>query len=185
MSREVRVCSVHRNAFFFKADSHFTEISLECYANAQSDGAVTWQGWLGWLGRAGHKDRTLSTAGRGGGGIKKPPHSATESNPFNPRWYARARQSPPQLALMEPVAGQVRGAPGPPQPPRVEQRMPARQPDVSCAAASAYRTFFTGRAILKAPCYLSPPQRSKCLDLCEWYVKCHLGSKLHCVLSLQ
>lgn len=52
--------------------------------------------------------------GGGGGGIKKPPHSATESNPFNPRWYARAHWSPPQLALMEPVAGQVGGAPGSP-----------------------------------------------------------------------
>jgi len=37
---------------------------------------------------AGHKDGSLSTAGRGGGGIKNHSIQQLNPNPFNPRWYA-------------------------------------------------------------------------------------------------
>lgn len=74
---------MHKTALlliYFTVDSNFTEISLETCVNAQSDGVVTRQGWLGWLGRAGHKDRTLSTVGEEGEGIKN--HRTQQLNPI-------------------------------------------------------------------------------------------------------
>lgn len=74
---------MHKTALlliYFTVDSNFTEISLETCVNAQSDGVMTRQGWLRWLGRAGHKDRTLSTVGEEGEGIKN--HRTQQLNPI-------------------------------------------------------------------------------------------------------
>lgn len=114
----------------------------------------------GWLALANRLQRLHSLPGGEEGWRLKPRHSATESNPSNPRWNARARRSPPPIKADG--AGCGTGPhlrPFAVSPPAVNKR----QWDELQSPAACHAFLRTGQ--FELPCYLLQESCSVCVRL--------------------